>query len=159
MVEIFDDRVEISNHGSLPHGMTIEDFGKRSLTRNPTIASLLHRIHYIEKMGTGINRMKAACKEAGIPEPEFIITGFFTILFRRKIIKNIGINIGLNETQMKIVELMKQDSKITIPRIAESVGIAKRNIEVNISDLKKKGIIARIGSRKNGQWEVIKDEI
>ncbi|OGO76486.1 MAG: hypothetical protein A2Y23_01865 [Clostridiales bacterium GWB2_37_7] len=163
MVEVFDDRVEISNPGALPHGMSVEDFGKRSMTRNPTIASLLHRIHYIEKMGTGINRMKATCKEAGIPEPEFIITGFFTILFRRKSVKSIGINIGnrigINETQKKIVELMKQDNKITIARLAENVGIAKRNVESNISDLKKKGIIARIGSRKNGQWEVIKDEI
>ena len=111
MVEIFDDQVEISNPGSLPHGMTLEDFGKKSITRNPTIASLLHHIHYIEKMGTGINRMREACKEAGIPEPEFEITGFFTILFRRKTSGNfginIGINIGLNETQMKITELMK----------------------------------------------------
>ena len=161
MVEIFDDRVEISNPGSLIHGMTFEDFGKRSMTRNPTIASLLHRIHYIEKMGTGINRMKDACKEAGISEPEFEITGFFTILFRRKTSENIGINIGinigLNETQNKVVELMKKDSKITIPRISEIIGIAKRNIEVNISELKKKGIIERIGSRKNGYWEVKKD--
>jgi len=30
----------------------------------------------------------------------------------------------------------------------------KRNIEANISDLKKKGIIERVGSRKNGYWEV-----
>lgn len=111
MVEIFDDQVEISNPGSLPHGMTLEDFGKKSITRNPIIASLLHHIHYIEKMGTGINRMREACKEAGIPEPEFEITGFFTILFRRKTSGNfginIGINIGLNETQMKITELKK----------------------------------------------------
>lgn len=97
MVEIFDDRVEISNPGSLPHGMTLEDFGKRSMTRNPTIAFLLHRIHYIEKMGTGINRMKEACKEAGIPEPEFEITGFFTTIFRRKTSGNIGINIGIDD--------------------------------------------------------------
>lgn len=129
------------------------------MTRNPTIASLLHRIHYIEKMGTGINRMKEACKEAGIPEPEFKITGFFTILFRRKTSRNIGINIGLNETQKKIIELMRQDSRITIPRISEIIGISKRNIEANISDLKKKGIVERIGSRKNGYWEVREDGI
>ena len=158
MVEVFDNRVEISNPGSLPHGMTLEDFGKRSLTRNPTIASLLHRIRYIEKMGTGINRMKEACREIGIPEPEFEITGFFTILFRRKTSEsiglNIGISIGLNETQAKIIELMEMDNKITMQRISEIIGIAKRNIEASISDLKKKGIIDRIGSRKNGYWKI-----
>lgn len=158
MVEVFDNRVEISNPGSLPHGMTLEDFGKRSLTRNPTIASLLHRIRYIEKMGTGINRMKEACRGIGIPEPEFEITSFFTIIFRRKTSEsiglNIGISIGLNETQAKIIELMEKDNKITMKRISESIGIAKRNIEASISDLKKKGIVDRIGSRKNGYWKI-----
>lgn len=134
--------------------MTLEDFGKRSLTRNPAIASLLHRIRYIEKMGTGIKRMKEACREMGIPEPEFEITGFFTILFRRKTSENIGISIGLNETQAKMIELIEKDSKITMQRISEIIGISKRNIEANISDLKKKGIIDRIGSRKNGYWKI-----
>ncbi|HHU17126.1 MAG TPA: winged helix-turn-helix transcriptional regulator [Clostridiales bacterium] len=58
---------------------------------------------------------------------------------------------------MKIVELMRQDSRITTVRLSEIIGISKRNIEANISDLKKKGIVERIGSRKNGYWEVTKD--
>jgi ATP-dependent DNA helicase RecG len=41
MVEIFDDRVEIYNPGGLPKGLSPRDFGKRSVCRNPLIASLL----------------------------------------------------------------------------------------------------------------------
>ena len=41
MVEIFDDRVEIYNPGGLPKGLPERDFGKRSVCRNPLIASLL----------------------------------------------------------------------------------------------------------------------
>ncbi|MCR4436986.1 MAG: winged helix-turn-helix transcriptional regulator [Clostridiales bacterium] len=41
---------------------------------------------------------------------------------------------------MKIIELMKQDSRITTVRLSEIIGISKRNIEANISDLKKKGM-------------------
>lgn len=159
MVEIFDDRVEISNPGSLPHGMSLEDFGRRSMTRNPTIASLLHRIRYIEKMGTGINRMKDACKEAGLPEPEFLITGFFTVLFRRKASENFGLNFGINETQSKILELVKKNQQITTQKMADFIGISRRSVELGIAELKKQGLIIRKGSRKNGYWEINKDKI
>jgi predicted HTH transcriptional regulator len=57
MVEIFDDRVEIHNPGGLPRGLPEKDFGKRSVCRNPNIAALLLRCDYIEKMGTGIERI------------------------------------------------------------------------------------------------------
>jgi len=68
MVEIFDDRVEITNPGGLPKGITLENFGTLSVTRNPIIASLLHRVHYIERMGTGISRIKNAMTAASLEE-------------------------------------------------------------------------------------------
>jgi len=64
MVEIFDDRVDIVSPGGVCKGITPENFGTISITRNPNVASLLHRSGYIEQMGTGINRMKNAAKEA-----------------------------------------------------------------------------------------------
>jgi ATP-dependent DNA helicase RecG len=122
MVEIFDDRVEISNPGGLAKGLSLEDFGTRSLTRNPTIASLLHRTNYIERMGTGINRIRLALKEAGLPEPEFKMSGFFTVIFRRITSDKIGINFGINETQRHILEDISNDSTVTIKKIAENLG-------------------------------------
>lgn len=51
LIEVFDDRVEISNPGGLPSGLKPSDFGRKSVARNPLIASLLNRINYIEKVG------------------------------------------------------------------------------------------------------------
>ncbi len=48
MIEIFDDRVEISNPGGLPSGLNAKEFGTKSVVRNPVIASLLNRADYIE---------------------------------------------------------------------------------------------------------------
>jgi ATP-dependent DNA helicase RecG len=83
MIEVFDNRVEISNPGGLPKGLNPEDFGKRTLARNPLIAALLNRAKYIEKLGTGIQRIRREMAAAGLPEPDFHFDGFFTIIMRR----------------------------------------------------------------------------
>ncbi len=82
-VEIYDDKVEISNPGGLVKGLTELEFGKRSVTRNPLISSLLLRANYIEKLGTGINRIQKSLKEAELPYAEFDITNLFVIRFNR----------------------------------------------------------------------------
>jgi hypothetical protein len=43
-------RIEISNPGGLPKGLSPEEFGRRSVLRNLRIAGTLHRADYIEKM-------------------------------------------------------------------------------------------------------------
>ena len=81
-VEIYSDRIEISNPGGLPKGLAPADLGTISVRRNLLIADLLHRIGYIEKAGTGIRRMREDAERRGCPEPQFKGTGFFTAVFR-----------------------------------------------------------------------------
>ena len=83
MVEIFDDRVEIYNPGGLPKGLPANDFGKRSVCRNPLIAGLLLRCNYIEKMGTGIERIRAALEKENCPEVNIRFNTMFTLEFPR----------------------------------------------------------------------------
>lgn len=51
-MEKYDDRVSIVSPGGVPKGITTENFGKRSIARNPIIADLLRRTHYIENLYT-----------------------------------------------------------------------------------------------------------
>ncbi|MCD4780961.1 MAG: putative DNA binding domain-containing protein [Candidatus Omnitrophica bacterium] len=83
MVEMFDDRIEITSYGGLVKSLKPEDFGKKSVLRNPNIANLLQRAGYIEKMGTGINKIKRLVAEAGLPPVEFEFDTFFTVIFHR----------------------------------------------------------------------------
>src|SRR3990170_2265110 len=80
-VEIYDDRIEISNPGGLPKGLSKEELGTRSVRRNPLIADLLHRIALIEKAGTGIRRMIEDARKHECPEPQFTVNGFFSATF------------------------------------------------------------------------------
>lgn len=81
-VEIYEDRIEISNPGGLPKGLSREELGTRSVRRNPLIADLLQRIALIEKAGTGIRRMIEDARKHRCPEPKFAVNGFFTATFR-----------------------------------------------------------------------------
>ena len=70
-VEVYDDRVEISNFGGLPARLKREQFGKKSVRRNPLVADLMARVGYIERMGTGIKKMRDLVKAEGLPPIKF----------------------------------------------------------------------------------------
>lgn len=164
MIEIYDDRVSIVSPGGVPKGITKENFGKRSIARNPIIADLLRRTHYIEKAGTGIGRMKELMEKAGLKEPQFKYDDFFEVNFLRPSYydKDYGTydlskkKEKLNNTQEKILELIKKDASITQKEMAEIIGLAMPTIRKNIGILKNKKIISRSGSTKKGQWIIIK---
>jgi ATP-dependent DNA helicase RecG len=83
VIEIFDDRIEIANPGGLPRGLDEKDFGRKAVRRNQLIASLLHRIDFVENMGTGIGKIRQLLKKAEAPDPRFEFGNFFTIIFPR----------------------------------------------------------------------------
>jgi ATP-dependent DNA helicase RecG len=49
---------------------------------------MLQRSEFIEKMGTGIQRMMMAMKDAGLPEPEFEVEDYFIVSWCLLISKN-----------------------------------------------------------------------
>ncbi|MGO8734942.1 MAG: ATP-binding protein [Terriglobia bacterium] len=64
---VFDDRIEVENPGVLPFGLTIEDIRKGvSKMRNRVTGRVFHELGLIEQWGSGIQRMSAACEEAGL---------------------------------------------------------------------------------------------
>ena len=66
---------------SLP-GVTTRNFGEESVRRNPIIADLFHRMGKVERMGTGIKRMKDLMREAGLKViSEFTYDTFFHAVF------------------------------------------------------------------------------
>lgn len=62
---------------------------------------------------------------------------------------------GLNDTQRKILAILSRDARLSASKMAEQIGISRRNIEANIKKLKEKGILLRHGSPKNGYWEIV----
>ena len=81
-VYVFKDRVEIVSPGGLPAGMTEANLGIRSIPRNPLLFGLLHRMEVVEKIGSGIRRIRELCEQHGVAEPvievsdSWVVTAF-----------------------------------------------------------------------------------
>ena len=60
------------------------------------------------------------------------------------------------EIEEKILDIISSDIYITAKKISENLSISQRQVERVISDLKIRGVIERIGARKNGYWKIIK---
>ena len=61
----------------------------------------------------------------------------------------------LNDTQQKIIKLLLEDHQLSAVKLAEKIGVASRNIEINIKKLKEYGILIRHGSPTNGYCDIV----
>ena len=59
---------------------------------------------------------------------------------------------------MKILGLIEQNKQKTIPELAEIREISERAVQKNIKKLKEKGVLERIGGRKEGYWQINVEE-
>lgn len=59
---------------------------------------------------------------------------------------------GLVESQEKIVRIIAKNPSATIKEMSETIGISLTAIDKNISTLKRKGILERVGSDTRGTW-------
>ncbi|HBM16152.1 MAG TPA: hypothetical protein DD381_07425 [Lentisphaeria bacterium] len=161
-VEVYDDRVEIVSPGTLPAGLEEKNLGKISVRRNLILGDLFHRMGKVERIGSGIGRMKEFMAEARLEPPKFEITNFFRAVFYRNtdysLKKSSGEKVGekLSGNQRKILELITNDPVISARQLADIIGISHRKTEENIAKLKTKGFLRRVGSAKGGRWEIVK---
>ena len=70
MVEIFEDRVEISNPGK-PLIDTLRFIDHNPISRNEHLASLMRRMNMCEERGSGIDKVVFQCEVYQLPAPSF----------------------------------------------------------------------------------------
>lgn len=162
-VEIFDDRVEISNPGGLVHSIAREDFGKKSLSRNPLIFGLFQRMDFVEKVGSGITRIRDEMQNAGLPAPVFSLEGIFTAKFYRPVdfekFMSTHWEPFINNIQCVILREIHRNNNISKRELGEIVNLSKTGIDNHIARLKELGILEREGSDRGGNWKIIYKEV
>ena len=72
--------------------------------------------------------------------------------------KKSTVNETVNETVNPIIKYLKENPEISYEQLAEKMGKSRATISRKISELKKAGIIKRIGADKNGYWQIIDEK-
>ncbi|MEZ4801717.1 MAG: helix-turn-helix domain-containing protein [Gelidibacter sp.] len=156
-IEVFNDRVEISNPGGLVSGIPKNEFGKRSLSRNPLIFGLFERIRMVEQIGSGIGRMRDLMLDANLTEPEFNTEGMFTVTVRRPFDFNKWVDKWvekLTDNRINIIKAINENAKISKRELEDKISISSTAVDNNLDALKDLGLIERVGGAKGGYWKI-----
>ena len=174
-ISIYDDKMYVWNDGKFPDEIAKQDLFKKHYSKpyNPLIAQTFFKAGFIESWGRGFEKIRKECEEYGSPLPEVEIKSsgvmvkcvpskvYMDLLDKMKG-KNAPINdpindpINITETEIKIIELIKQNNQITRMELANTLKVNESTIKRNINKLKNRGILKRNGANKNGHWEIIK---
>lgn len=173
-LRVYDNKLSIWNEGGLPLGLTLEELKgeHNSRPRNPKIAKACFMAGYIDAWGRGTLKIYNSCKEHGLPEPVIMEKdgGFMVALTKTAQFADIGGPISgpiggpigspiedLTDRQREVLELIKEDHKLTKRSLAEKLGINVSAAQGHLDILKEKGIIERIGGTR-GYWKTLIDQ-
>lgn len=146
LINIYGNNIEIVNIGGLVGGLTIEAIKKgSSATRNPKLASIFHRLNYIEAYGSGIPRIIAKYKyQEKQPTIETTENSFF-ITFPK--LENVLEN---EDKELSILlEYIRENEKISRENIEKLFNCSKTTALRKLNKYVEKEIIkqVRIGNK------------
>ncbi|MEW6002707.1 MAG: RNA-binding domain-containing protein [Nitrospirota bacterium] len=156
ILKFFPDRIQIENIWAKPRKFIL---GKTVFRRNQLIADLFSRIHFGERLGSGLQRMRDICKVDNAPNPkvEFTDTHFY-IVFRQsneylkmaqKEKQGATDLSSLNQRQLNALDYLREKGKITNKEYVEINKISRETAKRDLSDLTEKGFLEIIGKGRS----------
>ncbi len=95
-----------------------------------------------------------------IPEYEESCGGIVTLIPRSTKDKNVhkdvhkDVHKELSERQVFMLNLIKENPKMNRTEMSTKTGVNEKTIRRDLADLQNRGLIVRVGGRKNGHWEI-----
>lgn len=162
---IDDEGLTISSPGGFIEGVTIENL----LTvephgRNPSLADALKRIGLAERTGRGIDRIFEGSLVYGRPLPDYSASDSQTVkLFIQRANPDMEFTRMVTELQTKmgrglpiqsllILSVMRDERRVDIPRLVESLHTTESRIKSSIERLIEAGLVEAIGSGRSRRY-------
>ena len=145
-VEIYSNRLVISNPGHLPEGWTTGNLRKehKSVPFNPDIAQIFYLRGYMEQLGVGTQRMIEESKRLGAKPPTWSAQAGMVSVTLFKAPEPAG-EMELVGRQAEVFQLLKGKSEFKVSDYAAAAGVSDRQARRDVVELEEKGIIERIG--------------
>ena len=171
-IKIFDNKITFFNPGKLYGDMTIEKLKTDSYqaqTRNKLIAEAFYLTDDVEKYGTGYIRVRREISNYPTMKLDFEEMGngyLVTLSYEEqkttqkttpKTTQKTTPKTTPKTTKEKLIDLIKTDSKITRNELAKELNISINTVKEYILNLKREGLLKRVGSNRSGYWEVLDD--
>ena len=155
-VRLFADRLEIWNPGALPGTLTLDDLrhAHPSIPNNPLIAESLYLTRYIEKVGSGTERMIELCREAALPEPEFELraSSFVITLWRDWLTAAVLARFHLNDRQLQAVAYVKRTARISNAEYQQLTNTTRKTAARDLDELVEKDVFTRVGEKRGSHY-------
>ncbi len=146
-VAVYLDRVEVENPGYLLPGLTVDDlFQGVSRLRNRVIGRVFAERGYIEQWGSGVRRMAAACRDAGLPPP---------VIEERPGRVRVTFSMTpsdpsrLTPRERQAMSHMTSERGMSSAELAKTIGVSDRTARSLLASLVRKGVAVVIGSAPN----------
>ena len=179
-IKMFDDRLVFESPGKLPGQVKPNNIRHTHFSRNPKIAAFLKAYHYVKEFGEGFDRICREQEANGANVPSFRTDEFILKITVPKVTEKVTVNVtekvnvnnervtenvidtsqkvlwkASQKTSQKIIDLIKEDPYISTAKMADIIGIDRRNIARNIKKLQEQSVVRRVGPDKGGFWEII----
>ena len=148
-----------------------EPFTVPSTRRNPVLADVLNRLGYMERKGSGFEKIISGYEfQINYDEskkPKFRSDRYqFTVVMPNlnydvlqdvttNVISDVTTNVTKDKLDDKILSLIRKDSRISTRKMAERLGVNVRTISRH---LKKMDHVNYIGRGSNGHWKILEEE-
>ena len=169
--ELFDDRIEITSAGGLPDSLNQDEFFEGvSIPRNKELMRIFKDLDMVEQLGSGVPRILDYYSKGCFKFSEHFLRMTLPIDVEETTFSGgqIGGQIGgqmggaieiegqvleLTQRQNEVLDILKQDSKISRLALAKQMEISESAISKHLEILKEKGYIERIGGTR-GFWKI-----
>lgn len=147
LIEIFDDRIQITNPGSLLPGQTLKNFAETRRHRNPIIHRLINDFGWGEGLYFGVKSMYKFQRQNNLPDPEFQdLGGFFrVILYTMRSDKKRKPVDYVNERQSKALAYLEKHELIRTKDYAKIVGVSAVTAVKDLNELVIQSKLRKIG--------------
>ncbi|UIZ93253.1 putative DNA binding domain-containing protein [Corynebacterium sp. CNCTC7651] len=148
-IDMYVDRLEISNPGGLYGGVTTENLGRpgASSTRNQQLATFLEELTFpgggpiAENRGTGIATMNRATADALMPPPKFTntLTHFTVTFFKHRVAEA-----ETHETAFQQVRrLLAEETSWSTTELVQATGLSRTSVMNALNQLVAEGTAER----------------
>ena len=148
-IALYDDRVVVTSPGSLPAGLTTEQYlyGQISVLRNPIVAEVFLKLDYIEKFGTGIARIRRAYRNS-INQPIFDVRGGMVTVTLPVTDAFEG-----SEEELQVLKVLSGGRIMSRSEIEKQTGLSRTRVLAALESLIEQNAIVKQGTGRATKYE------